>query len=159
MTNQSGNDGVCCGRGRSRPVTKWRNGGGLLAVAAMCVVSGGWTAVLSVADPLWVALVQADGLLTPIARYQDGVWDRPWPTPFRPGLRVDSAGVLRPQLADPGHEPWALPVEVAESRDVTLMAPLRWRLYAGTAAEGELAVRYLRLDWASTGRPAPPSSV
>ena len=115
----------------------------------MCVVSGGWTAVPSVADPLWVALVQADGLLTPIARYQEGVWDRPWPTPFRPRLRVDSAGVLKPQLAyrwDLGHEPWALAVEVAESRDVTQMAPLRWRLYAGTAAEGKLAVRYLRLE-------------
>jgi len=130
-------------------VRKWSSRRNLLTLAALCVVSGGWAAALPGADPLWVALVQADGALTPIARYRNGVWDRPWPPPFRPVLRVDSAGVIRPQLMarwDVGREPWALPVEVAESRDIRLTAPLTWQLYAETESRGALAVRYLRLQ-------------
>ena len=149
VIDRSGIGSTGCTSGRNRPRAKWRRKGDLFTLAVLCVVSGGWAAALPGADPIWVALVEADGALTPIARYQEGVWDWPWPPPFRPELRVDSAGVLRPQLMvqwDLGQEPWALPVEVAESRDVRLTAPLTWQLYAETESKGALAVRYLRLQ-------------
>lgn len=149
VIDRSRNEGTRCESGGNPPGAKWRTSGGFFAFAALCVVSGGWATELPGTDPLWVALVQEDGALTPIARYREGVWDRPWPPPFRPGLRVDSTGALRPQLMagwEIGREPWALPVEVAESRDVRLTAPLAWQLYAGTESRGALAVRYLRLE-------------
>ena len=122
--------------------------GTLSALAGLCVVWGGWAVESPAADPLWVALVHADGSLTPIARQQDGVWDRPWPSPFRPSLMVDSAGVLRPQLGGRwsiGDGPWALRVEVSDSRVARLTAPLEWRLYSGSESGGALALRELRL--------------
>lgn len=100
------------------------------------------------AEALWVALVRGDGTLTPIAREQDGTWDRPWPSPFRDILRIDSAGVLRPLLGvrwESGHEPWALPVEVSDSGLVRLTTPLEWHHYNGTEAVGSMAAMELRL--------------
>ena len=120
----------------------------LSALAVVCVVWGGWVVESPAADPLWIALVHVDGSLTPIAREQDGVWDRPWPSPFRPYLRVDSTGVLRPVLGvrwRVGDEPWALPVEMSDSGHATLTAPLEWFLYSDSEGGGPLSLRELRL--------------
>lgn len=139
--NVAGGGGGRGGPGARRWVT-------VSALAVAHVVWGGCGGQLPAADPLWVALVHNDGSLTPIAREQDGVWDQPWPSPFRPTLRVDSAGVLRPLLGvrwEVGDEPWALPVEVSDSGLATLTAPLEWQYYEGAEAAGSVVARGLEL--------------
>ena len=122
-----------------------------MSISALAVAHVGWggcVGQLPAADPLWVALVHNDGSLTPIARQQGGVWDQPWPAPFRPTLRVDSAGVLRPLLGfrwEVGDEPWTLPVEMSDSGLATLTTPLEWQYYEGAEAAGSVVARLLRL--------------
>ena len=137
-------------RGASRRHTpRGRSWVTLSALAVFGVVWGGWVVEAPAADALWIGLVHVDGSLTPIARQQDGIWDRPWPSPFRPLLAVDSAGELGPALASPrwriGDEPWALPVEVSDSRRATVTAPLEWFLYSDAEGRGTMALRQLRL--------------
>ncbi len=134
------------GRGRA---PRGRRGATLFALAAVGGVwGGGWAGEAPASDPLWIALVHVDGSLTPIAQERDGVWDRPWPSPFRPILRVDSAGVLRPLLGvrwHMGDEPWALPVEMSDSGRATLTAPREWFLYSDSEGGAPLSIRELRL--------------
>ena len=86
--------------------------------------------------------------MTPIARYDGGVWDRPWPEPFRTMLRIDSAGLLKPHLANEwpaGREPWALPVDLSDPRQARITAPREWRLYSESERGGPLTLTELRL--------------
>ena len=118
------------------------------ALAALCLAGCGGTGEVPADDPLWIALIRTDGSMTPIARHHGGIWDRPWPDPFRPILRIDSAGLVQPHLASRwpvGHEPWALPVDLLEPGQLRLTAPLEWFLYSRSERGVPLTLTELRL--------------
>ena len=99
-------------------------------------------------EPLWVAVVQTDGVLIPIARHDGGVWDLPWPAPFdQETAALDPTGEVGPPPWL-GGDSWTLPVPPMEMGDPgggRIAAPLGWSFYSQTERGAGLTVARLLL--------------
>lgn len=114
---------------------------------------------LSAAEPFWIAVVRTDGVLIPIARHTEGVWDLPWSQPFEPHIvaQIDTGGVLKPwtNRRGSGRDPWALPIDDRDPQRPKIAVPAQWYLYTakelGTtlnATQLMLAKTHCRQNWA-----------
>ena len=99
-------------------------------------------------EPLWIAVVQSDGALIPIARHDGGVWDLPWPAPFdQETAALDTTGEVSPPPWL-GGEAWTLPVPPIDTRDPgggRIAAPMKWSFYSQTERGAALTVARLLL--------------
>ncbi len=124
-------------------------GAAVLGLTTVCLACGGGPSETATPrDPLWIAVVQTDGVLIPFARLTGDVWDLPWPAPFdAETAAVDTTG----EAAPPpwlGRESWTLPVPPIDGQDPgggRIAAPIGWSFYSQTERGTALTVTRLLL--------------
>ena len=130
-----------------------------IGLTAVCLACGpGPSAPPTAREPLWIAVVQTEGVLIPFARRAGDGWDLPWPAPFdAETAALDTGGeVVPPPWL--GREAWTLPVPPIDRQDPAggrIAAPMQWSYYsqtergtALTAARLLLIQAHCMMSWA-----------